>query len=503
MKAISEEFQNEYSQIVDFNRYKGLLYISEGVVLYQDRVVMPSSLRRKVLENLHAAHQGVSSMQVRAQSIVFWPGMTVDIQETRSKCGECNRNAPSQAPLPSEPAVPPSTPFEQVFSDFFEFGGHHYLIIGDRLSGWAEVYSTPSGSAWSGARGLVACLRSFMATFGVPEELSSDGGPEFTASLTKEFLKNWGIKPRISSAYNPQSNGRAEVAVKAAKRLLRTNINRNGSLDNDKFLRAILQLRNTPDPDCDLSPAQILFGRPIKDSLGFVNRLEKFTNPNVRPMWREAWQAKEEALRTRFTRSSENLNEHAKPLPPLKVGDKCFVQNQTGKDPSKWFRTGSVVETGDHDQYFVRIDGSGRVTKRNRRFLRAFKPASASINFGHVGRIGDNDPPRQNDTTKGDSIPHSSTTVSDPPLHIIPPNTPARSTPMPTINSPQELPPEDTTVPFEELETAAPPSNDQSVSTNKLPVMIKRLLPFNASGKLEDATVVGEGRRTRRRVVES
>ena len=74
---------------------------------------------------------------------------------------------------------------------------------------------------------------------------------------------------------------------------------------------------------------------------------------------------------------------------------------------------------------------------------------------------------------------------------------------MPTINSPQELPPEDTTVPFEELETAAPPSTDQSASTNKLPVMKKRLLPFNASGKLEETTVVGEGTRTRRRVVES
>ena len=131
LTAIAEGFSQEYPSLSDYLRYKECLYVNDGVVMYKDRVVVPSSLRLKVLENLHSAHQGVSSMQLRAQSIVFWPGMTASIQETRSRCAECNRNAPSQAPLPSEPATPPSTPFEQVFGDFFEFGGHHYLVIGD------------------------------------------------------------------------------------------------------------------------------------------------------------------------------------------------------------------------------------------------------------------------------------------------------------------------------------------------------------------------------------
>ena len=33
----------------------------------------------------------------------------------------------------------------------------------------------------------------------------------------------------------------------------------------DKFFHAILQHRNTPDPDTGVSPAQVLFGRSIKD----------------------------------------------------------------------------------------------------------------------------------------------------------------------------------------------------------------------------------------------
>ena len=105
--------------ISEYIRYRDSLYITDGVILYQDRVVVPPSLRKVILQGLHSAHQGVSAMQSRAQSIIFWPGMTLDIQETRSKCRECNRNAPSQAPIPSEPAVPPMTPFEQIFTDFF------------------------------------------------------------------------------------------------------------------------------------------------------------------------------------------------------------------------------------------------------------------------------------------------------------------------------------------------------------------------------------------------
>ena len=183
----------------------------------------------------------------------------------------------------------------------------------------------------------------------------------------------------MSSAHFPQSNGRAEVAVKSAKCLLMSNNGPTGSLDHDRFLRAMLQLRNTPDPDCNISPAQIIFGRPLRDTLSFVNRLEKFSNPNVRPLWRQAWAAKEEALRSRISRTTESLKEHSRPLRPLVLGERVFLQNQQGTSPNKWDRSGIVVESPGHDQYRVKIDGSGRLTLRNRRFLRAYTPATPSI----------------------------------------------------------------------------------------------------------------------------
>jgi hypothetical protein len=204
--------------------------------------------------------------------------MTKDIHDIRNSCSDCNRNAPSQAATLPIPSTPPSTPFEAIFADFFQHGGHHYLVVGDHLSGWVEVFGSTSGTHLAGAAGLVRHLRTFFATFGVPEELSSDGGPEFSAGCTQTFLSSWGVRHRMSSAHFPQSNGRAEVAAKKAKRLLMLNTGPAGSVDHDRFLRGMLQLCNTPDPDCNISPVQIVFGRLLRDALSFINHLEKFSN---------------------------------------------------------------------------------------------------------------------------------------------------------------------------------------------------------------------------------
>ena len=136
-------------------------------------------------------------------------------------------------------------PFEHIFVDYFTYGKRHFLVIKDRFSGWADIFATVPGLSIAGAAELVCLLSTYFATFGVSDEISSDGGPEFKATVTTEFVRTWGVNHQMSSAYFPQSNGRVEVAVKTVKRLLIANLNVNGDLNNNFFLRAILQLRNT------------------------------------------------------------------------------------------------------------------------------------------------------------------------------------------------------------------------------------------------------------------
>ena len=118
----------------------------------------------------------------------------------------------------------------------------------------------------NGADGLVKRLRETFVTFGVPEELTTDGGPQFTAGKTQNFLNSWGVRHRLTSVANPHANCRAELAVKSVKRMLMDNTSPNGSLDADKFQRAMLIYRNSVDPETKSSPALVIFGRPIRDS---------------------------------------------------------------------------------------------------------------------------------------------------------------------------------------------------------------------------------------------
>ena len=139
----------------------------------------------------------------------------------------------------------------------------------------------------------------------------------------------------------------------------------SGSLNCDGFSRAILEYRNTPCRDLGVSPSNILFGRNLKDQLPATTDILK-----VRKEWRFDKDMREQAMAVKFAELEKNLGEGARKLPDLNVGDIVQIQNQRGNDPRRWNKSGKIVEKLDFDQYLIKVDGGGRLTRRNRRFLK-------------------------------------------------------------------------------------------------------------------------------------
>ena len=252
--------------------------------------------------------------------------------------------------------------------------------------------------------------------YGAPEELSTDGGPPFTSSTFQEFLKTWCVKHRLSSVAYPQSNGQAELAVKTAKRIVKGNTGPQGSLDNDNIARAILQYRNTPIQSIGLSPAQLFLHRRLRDSIPSQPFLYK-----PHPKWVAAAQD-EEMLHHRNAKIVERYNKYTHNLLPLQAGDTVTIQSPTNH---RWNTTGKIISILPDRQYRIRVNGSGRITLRNRRFLRKceFKPAPTPIPSAALGPTTPSSntpllhrPPSPYNSTRTAFEPQQQTTYTSPRL---------------------------------------------------------------------------------------
>ena len=349
--------RNETPQeLWDFWSMRNDLYVIKDIIFAAGRPLIPRNMRQTMLEELHIGHQGVNAMKINARQRFFWPGMHKQIQHTRENCQRCNETAPSQPKEPLTKGPNPEFPFQLVATDLFHMAGHTYIIYADRFSGWTEVATTKNPNTDT----ITNILRRYFSTFGVPEELSSDGGPPFNGNDFQTFLKRWGIANHNSSAYFAQSNGRAESAVKSMKRILTTNISPSGSLDTDAVAKALLLHRNTPPADMGVLPSELLFGRNITDHM---------PKPiTFRREWSELADLREKAYAQRYDYATKN--ENSKELNPIKIGDTVSLQNQKGNHPTKWNATGTIVDCFPHRKYQVLVDGSRRCTIRNRRFLR-------------------------------------------------------------------------------------------------------------------------------------
>ena len=169
------------------------LTADQGCVLWGMRVIIPPSLRNRLLEELHEEHPGVVAMKSIAGSYIWWPNLDAEIELIVKSCEVCQavRKAPPSAPL--YPWRWPTRVWQRVHIDFAEKDGNYFLGLIDSHSKWIEVAHMRSTTAQS----TIDQMRLWFAAYGLPEEVVSDNGPQIISQDFTNFLKQNGVNQTL------------------------------------------------------------------------------------------------------------------------------------------------------------------------------------------------------------------------------------------------------------------------------------------------------------------
>ena len=156
------------------------------------RIVIPVSLRKRVLELAHEGHQGIVKTKDRLRSKVWWPNMNSMVERHCKKCLGCQAVTPITTIPPVKTTAMPTKPWRDLAVDLMSplTTGESLLVTVDYYSRWVEVdvvINTTSSA-------IIRCLENHVTRHGIPETLRTDNGSNLVSHETKEFLDELGIK---------------------------------------------------------------------------------------------------------------------------------------------------------------------------------------------------------------------------------------------------------------------------------------------------------------------
>ncbi|XP_029141787.1 uncharacterized protein K02A2.6-like, partial [Protobothrops mucrosquamatus] len=190
-----------------FWQRRNALSTFNGCLLWGSRVVIPASLRSRILSSLHEGHPGIVRMKALARSHLWWPGLDKAIEAQVHGCQVCQQSWPDMPQAPVHRWGETHTPWSRVHLDYAgPFQGQFFLILVDSHSKWLEVVPVSSTTT---AR-TIQVLRGIFATHGLPDVLVSDNGPQFTSCEFQAFLQANLIQHATSAPFYPSTNGQAD-----------------------------------------------------------------------------------------------------------------------------------------------------------------------------------------------------------------------------------------------------------------------------------------------------
>ena len=248
----------------------------------QECLIVPAGCRRAVLSLAHqspfSGHFFHRKTEWRVMEQFSWPGLIGDVRRFVQSCDVCQRLGSAgkvrPAPLCEIPII--TQPFSRVSMDIVgpleprSRSGYRYILtLIDSATGFPEAVPLKNIDTISVSEALL----SIFSRVGIPREILSDRGTQFTSALMGELHRLLGVKPLFTTAYHPMCNGRIERCHATLKSALKKLCSEKPT-DWDRFLNCVMfALREMPSDRTGFSAFELLYGRRVRGPLAVLRDL--------------------------------------------------------------------------------------------------------------------------------------------------------------------------------------------------------------------------------------
>ncbi|EGT56971.1 hypothetical protein CAEBREN_28621 [Caenorhabditis brenneri] len=183
---------------------------------------------RNLIMNIHKANSHIGPYKTisKLENIAIWNKMKIEVEEVLRTCEGCQRR---KNPSAYTHVVPlgkwdiPQRPFQRIHVDVMgplpetHQGNRLIIVATDAFSKFAIAKAIPNQTAETTIKFLI---ENVVAIHGVPEEIVSDKGRNFTSEIFGEVCKILEMKHSMSTSYHHETNGAVERLNRTLEEML-------------------------------------------------------------------------------------------------------------------------------------------------------------------------------------------------------------------------------------------------------------------------------------------
>ncbi len=324
-----------------------VLSLEEGLLHYKRRLYIPRDLRKRILQSEHdskvAGHFGQDKTVELVGRNFWWPGMKAEIVEYIQSCPTCQQDKAKrhkQYGLLS-PLELPHAPWQSISMDFItglpvSRGCDELWVIVDRFTKMAHFVPLEVGSKTAADLARIFA-REIWRIHGLPEDIISDRDSRFTSAAWQVFIGILGVKPRMSTAFHPQTDGQTERMNQVIEAYLRPFLNQEQDDWTDLLPLAEFAYNNSAASGTKLTPFYANYGwHPGTNAPRSVEALHPASEVYAHWIKGAIDRAREALQETRNLMSKHSDNRRLE-APSYQVGDGVMLstRNLKVKRPSK------------------------------------------------------------------------------------------------------------------------------------------------------------------------